>query len=62
MLVLAEFCALAVKSNVAPSCRDALVGGLSEIFAGKGEAPGGLLLPQAGRKAKIAMVMINQNR
>lgn len=39
--------ALALKTKVVPTCREALVLGLRVIFTGKGEGPGGLLPPQA---------------
>jgi hypothetical protein len=56
ILELEPFCAFAVKAMVLPSCIEALVAGFKLIFAGKGEAPGGLLLPHAGKNKKKATV------
>jgi hypothetical protein len=55
-LELEPFCALAVKAMVLPSGIEALVAGFKLIFAGKGEAPGGLLLPQAAKNKKKVTV------
>ena len=59
MLVFEPFCALAVNTKVLPNCMEALVAGFRVIFAGKGEAPGGLLPPQAARNRKKKVVMPN---
>ena len=48
---LEPFCALALSAKVVPTCREAPGLGLMVIFAGKGEGPGGLLPPQAGKRS-----------
>ncbi len=45
------FVALVEISKVAPTCMEKLGLGLMVILAGKGEGPGGLLPPQAGRSS-----------
>ena len=52
MLVFAPFTALALNNRVAPICREVLTEGFRVIFAGKGEAPGGLWPPQPGKNNK----------
>jgi hypothetical protein len=60
--VPALFCALAVNNKVAPTCREALRLGLRVIFAGNGEAPGGLLPPQAANNTTKTMVTTAHTR
>ena len=56
IVLFALFCALADSCKMAPICREALGLGLRLIFAGKGEAPGGLLPPHAGKNKNKEMV------
>ena len=57
MLVFEPFCALAVNTKVLPNCMEALVAGFRVIFAGKGEAPGGLFRRRLAGTRKKKMVM-----
>jgi hypothetical protein len=56
MFEFALFCALALRSKVVPACREALGLGLKAIVTGKGEAPGGLLPPHAGKNKNKEIV------
>jgi hypothetical protein len=61
MLVFEAFTALAVNCRVAPICREVLMPGLRIIFAGKGETPGGLWPPQAGKNKNNEIVTMTDD-
>jgi hypothetical protein len=47
------FCATAVNASVLPTCIEALTLGVSVIFAGNGDVPGGLCPPQEGSNSDM---------
>src|SRR5271169_3996723 len=53
--VLEPFWAVAVSWMTVPSCMEALTLGFRVIFAGKGEVPGGLWPPHAGKNKNKEM-------
>jgi hypothetical protein len=56
MAELEPLVAVAEKSIAVPSCTEVLVLGVRVIFRGKGEAPGGLLPPHAGKNRNKEIV------
>jgi hypothetical protein len=53
---------VAVNSSVAPICSDVLTEGFRVIFAGKGEAPGGLCPPHAANKNNEIVTKTHDHR
>jgi hypothetical protein len=55
MAAFEPFTAVAKSCMEVPTCMEKLVLGVNVILAGKGEGPGGLLLPHAGRNKNKEM-------